>query len=146
MLVLLERLTGFVMMERLPSGKRSKPLAATVVRMLFAYRKYLKTITTDNGSEFSAHLDITAGLRRKGLDDVIVYFADSYCSWQKGAVENANKLIRQYIPKKSNFNDFSDGYIKNVANKLNLRPRKKLDFSNPKAEFLKQITNFALAS
>ena len=130
-LVLLERMTGFVMMEKLPYGKRAKPLSKTVVRMLFAYRKHLKTITTDNGSEFSAHLDITAGLRMKGFKDVTVYFADSYSSWQKGAVENINKLIRQYIPKKSNFNDFSDLYIKNVAKKLNLRPRKKLGFSNP---------------
>lgn len=145
-LVLLERMTGFVMMEKLPYGKRAKPLSKTVVRMLYAYRKYLKTITTDNGSEFAAHLDITAGLRIKGLDDVTVYFADSYCSWQKGAVENINKLIRQYIPKKSNFNDFTDLYIKNVAKKLNLRPRKKLGFSNPKTEFFKQIANFALAS
>ena len=145
-LVLLERMTGFVMMEKLPYGKRAKPLSKTVVRMLFAYRKHLKTITTDNGSEFSAHLDITAGLRMKGFKDVTVYFADSYSSWQKGAVENINKLIRQYIPKKSNFNDFSDLYIKNVAKKLNLRPRKKLGFSNPKTEFFKQIANFALAS
>lgn len=145
-LVLLERMTGFVMMEKLPYGKRAKPLSKTVVRMLFAYRKHLKTITTDNGSEFSAHLDITAGLRMKGFKDVTVYFADSYSSWQKGAVENVNKLIRQYIPKKSNFNEFSDLYIKNVAKKLNLRPRKKLGFSNPKTEFFKQIANFALAS
>ncbi len=39
----------------------------------------------------------------KGLDDVTVYFADSYCSWQKDAVENVNKLIRQYIPQKVKF-------------------------------------------
>ena len=145
-LVLLERMTGFVMMEKLPYGKRAKPLAKAVVRLLYAYRKYLKTITTDNGSEFAAHLDITAGLSMKGLDDVTVYFADSYCSWQKGAVENVNKLIRQYIPKKSNFNNIPDQYVKNVAKKLNLRPRKKLNFSNPKTEFFKQIANFALAS
>ena len=145
-LVLLERMTGFVMMEKLPYGKRAKPLAKTVVRLLYAYRKYLKTITTDNGSEFASHLDITAGLRMKGLDDVTVYFADSYCSWQKGAVENVNKLIRQYIPKKSNFNNIPNQYVKNVAKKLNLRPRKKLGFSNPKTEFFKQIANFALAS
>ena len=99
-LVLLERMTGFVMMEKLPYGKRAKPLAKTVVRLLYAYRKYLKTITTDNGSEFAAHLDITAGLRMKGLDDVTAYFADSYCSRQKGAVETVNKLIRHYIPQK----------------------------------------------
>ena len=145
-LVLLERMTGFVMMEKLPYGKNVKPLSKTVVRMLFAYRRYLKTITTDNGSGFAAHLDVTVGLSMNGLDDVIVYFADCYCSWQKGAVENVNKLIRQYIPKRSNFNDFSDQFIKNVAKKLNLRPRKKLGFSNPKTEFFKQIAIFALAS
>lgn len=145
-LVLLERMTGFVMIERLKHGKNAKALAKVVVRMLFAYRKFLKTITTDNGSEFAAHLDITAGLRMKGLEDVIVFFADSYCSWQKGAVENVNKLIRQYIPKKANFNDFSDAFIKNVGKKLNLRPRKKLNFSTPKDEFFKQINNFALTN
>lgn len=145
-LVMLDRMTGFVLLERLKQGKKAKPLAKEVVRLLFGYRKYLKTITTDNGSEFAAHLDITAGLRMKGMPDVKVYFADSYCSWQKGAVENVNKLIRQYIPKKSNFNDFSDEYIRNVGRKLNLRPRKRLGFSNPKTEFFKQIANFALAS
>ena len=134
-LVLLERMTGFVMMEKLPYGKRAKPLAKTVVRLLYAYRKYLKTITTDNGSEFAAHLDITAGLRMKGLDDVTVYFADSYCSWQKGAVENVNKLIRQYIPKKSNFNNIPDQYVKNIAKKPNLRPRKNSVFLTQRPSF-----------
>lgn len=145
-LVLLDRLTGFVLLERLKQGKKAKPLAKAVVRQLFAYRKCLRTITTDNGSEFAAHLDITAGLSVKGRPDVKVYFADSYCSWQKGAVENVNKLIRQYIPKKSNFKDFSDEYIRNVGRKLNLRPRKRLGFSTPKEEFFKLIDNFALAS
>ena len=145
-LVLVERMTNFVMMEKLPHGKKASPLARTVVRMLYGYRKCLKTITTDNGSEFAAHLEITAGLRMRGMDDVTVYFADSYCSWQKGAVEHENKLIRQYIPKRSNFNDFSDEFVRNVGRKLNMRPRKKLNFSTPKSEFFKLIANFALAS
>ena len=144
-LVLLERSTSFVMAEKLPCGKKAVPVARAVVRRLFAYRRWLRTITTDNGPEFAAHLMITDGLRLKGKEDVRVYFADPYSSWQKGAVENSNKLIRQYIPKKSNFNDFSDLYVRNVARKLNLRPRKKLAFSTPKAEFFKQIANFALA-
>ncbi len=139
-LVMVERLTNFVMMEKLPEGKKAEPIARTVVRMLYGYRKYIKTITTDNGSEFAAHLDITAGLRMRGMDDVIVYFADSYCSWQKGAVEHENKLIRQYIPKKANFKDFSEQFVRNVGRKLNLRPRKKLGFSTPKEEFYKHIT------
>ena len=48
-----------------------------------------------------------------------VYFADSYCSWQKGAIENANKIIRKYIPKKANFDDFSDRRIMEIQKKLN---------------------------
>ena len=139
-LVLVERSTNFVMMERLKHGKKAQPLAKAVIRMLFPYRKTLRSITTDNGSEFADHLTITKKL------GVTVYFADSYCSWQKGAVEHENKLIRQYIPKKSNFNDFSDQFIINVGRKLNLRPRKKLNFSTPKTEFFKQIAIFALAS
>ena len=57
----------------------------------------------DNGGEFAAHLEISKKLSVKGKDRVVVYFADSYASWQKGTVENANKPIREYIPKKTNF-------------------------------------------
>lgn len=145
-LVLHERLTGFVFMEKLKHGKKAKPIAQEVVRILYAFRRQTRTITTDNGSEFSAHEDITAGLRIRGKEDVTVYFADSYCSWQKGAVENTNKLIRQYIPKGANFNDYTQERINNIAKKLNNRPRKKLEFSTPKREFFKNIANFALAS
>jgi len=55
-----------------------------------------------------------------------VCFVDSHFPWQKGAVENVNKLVWQYIPKGSNFNDFSDEYIRNVGRKLNLCPLKRL--------------------
>ena len=82
----------------------------------------------------------------KEYPDVTVYFAASYCSWQKGGVENVNKLIRPYLPKKANFKDFFDEYNKNVGRKLNLRPRKRLGFSTTKDEFFKQIAIFALAS
>ncbi|WP_370242161.1 IS30 family transposase [Alloprevotella sp. OH1205_COT-284] len=62
-------------------------------RLLLPYKKYIKTITTDNGPEFAAHKGVTKAL------GVIVYFAAPYSSWQKGAIENTNKLIRQYIPQ-----------------------------------------------
>ena len=106
-----------------------------MVRLLLPYRKYVKTITTDNGCEFAAHLDITKGLTVKGGEKVVVYFADSYSAWQKGSIENANKLIRKYIPKKADFCDFTDKYIKKVQYKLNSRPREKLNFDTPKCRF-----------
>lgn len=129
-LTLTERSTNFVLIEKLPHGRKAVPTAKAVVRLLFPYRESLRTITTDNGCEFASHLEITKGLSRKGKN-VIVYFADSYCSWQKGAIENANKLIRRYIPKKANFNDFSEKKIKQIQYKLNRRPREKLHFYSP---------------
>ena len=86
-----------------------------------------------HSGDFPSHSgEKSAGLRRRGMEDDKVYCVDSYCSWQKGAVEHENKLIRQYLPEKSNFNEFSDSYVRNVAKKPNLRPRKKLGFSTPK--------------
>ena len=132
-LTLVERSTNMLLMQRLPQGKKSKPLAKEVSILLLPYRNTIKTITTDNGPEFADHLTITKKIGAK------VYFADPYSSWQKGCIENTNKLIRQYIPKKSNFNDFSDGFIKKVQKKINLRPREKLNFSAPKDEFFKHF-------
>lgn len=134
-LVLVERLTGYVILRRLPHGRKSKALAKTVVALLIAYRiGGVLTITTDNGSEFAAHKRIT-----KGLGGVKVYFTDPYSSWQKGLVEYTNKLIRQYIPKGSDFNEISDRQLMETQKKLNSRPRKKLNFSTPKIEFFKHF-------
>ena len=134
-LTLTERSTNFVLMEKLKQGRKAKPTARTVARLLFPFREHVHTITTDNGCEFAAHLEIARLLTGKGPLRGKVYFADSYASWQKGAIENANKLIRKYIPKKANFDDFSDRIIMHIQKKLNRRPREKLDFDSPKHRF-----------
>lgn len=138
-LTLVERSTNMLMMERIPTGKKAEPIAKAVTRLLMPYRGTIKTITTDNGSEFAAHHLITKGLYMRGKEDVIVYFTDAYSSWQKGCIENTNKLIRKYIPKRANFNQFSDAYIKKIQKKLNRRPREKLNFSTPKDCFFKHF-------
>ena len=130
-----ERSTNFIIMEKLECGRKALPTAKVVARLLFPYREFVHTITTDNGCEFAAHLEITRMLSRGGKVRGKVYFADSYCSWQKGAIENANKLIRKYIPKKANFDNFSSRKIMEIQKKLNRRPREKLDFDSPKKRF-----------
>lgn len=136
---LTERSTNYILMERLPQGRKALPTAKTVAKLLFPYRESLLTITTDNGCEFAAHEEITRRLSMNGRNPVVVYFTDSYSSWQKGAVENANKLIRRYIPKKANFNDFSDRKIMEIQKKINRRPREKLNFDTPKYKFFENF-------
>ena len=128
---LVDRNTNMLFMKKLKYGKDAKNLALTVIEMLKPIKKKLKTITTDNGKEFSAHEIISEAL---GVD---VFFTDPYSSWQKGAIENANGLIGQYIPKKVSFNDYDDKDIKDIEEKINRRPRKKLGFETPIERFSK---------
>ena len=132
-LTLCERSRNYLIMERLPQGRQPDAVAETVARLLWPYRRNVLTITTDNGVEFCRHRKIAEALK------TTVYFADSYASWQKGAIENTNKLIRQYIPKGTDFRELSDDYIHSVQLKINRRPREKLNFSTPKDEFFKLL-------
>ena len=133
-LTLCERSKNYLLMAKLPHGKNPEKVADMAIRLLFPYRKNVLTITTDNGSEFACHKKIAKAL------GTTVYFADSYLSWQKGAIENENKLIRQYIPKGTDFKELSENFIKEVQYKINRRPREKLNFSTPKREFFKLIS------
>ncbi|MCM1347764.1 MAG: IS30 family transposase [Bacteroides sp.] len=134
-LTLTERSTNFILMEKLEHGKEAIHVAKAAIRLLLPYRgDGVRTITTDNGSEFCAHGHITKVIR-----GATVYFADSYCSWQKGAIENANKLIRQYVPKGTDFKDINNNLLRKVQAKINARPREKLNFSTPKCEFFKHF-------
>ena len=132
-LTIVERSTNMLFMTKLKQGKKSLPLAREVRRLLLPYKKQLLTITTDNGPEFAAHKVIAKQLGTK------VYFADPYASWQKEAIENTNILIRQYIPKNANFDEYTDKRIMSIQKKINNRPREKLKFSTPKKEFYKMI-------
>lgn len=130
---LVERSTNRLFMEKLKHGKDSKELTLTVIKMLTPYKDSIRSITTDNGREFAAHAKISEAI------GVRVYFTDPYSSWQKGAIENANGLIRQYIPKGMPFKNVSDSQIRQIQDKINNRPRKKLHFSSPDELFSKNI-------
>lgn len=131
MVTLVERSTSYSLIRNLPSGKNAEGVARTVVDMLLPFNRFggVKTITTDNGPEFSAHEIITKKLGAK------VYFADPYCSWQKGHIENTNMLYRQYIPCDDNFTRHSDEELRQIQYKLNRRPREKIGFKLPYQEF-----------
>lgn len=117
--IIVERPTNMLFMTKLTHGKKSEPLAKAVRRLLLSYKKNSKTITTDNGSEFADYKLITKHL------EAIVYFADPYVSWQMGTIENTYRLIRQYVPKHTNFDEITDKKVASLQKKINSRPRKK---------------------
>jgi IS30 family transposase len=138
---IVERQTGFLFMKKLPQGKLSIGLAKAVIDMLMPYKGSVLSITSDNGTEFANHKLISKKL------DAAFFFAHPYSSWERGLNENTNKLIRQYIPKKRSFDDYNEQIIKDIQYKINQRPRKKLQFNNPKHIFYTNLNNIvALAS
>lgn len=131
-LTLVERKTNMFLQTKLTSKKPAE-VAMAAWRLLLPYKAFVLTITTDNGSEFMNHQWLS---RRIGAT---VYFADPFCSGQKGAVENANKLFRQYFPKGTDFREIEQSELNRIQAKINRRPRMKLDFSSPIVEFFKLI-------
>ena len=130
---IVERTTAFFLMKKLPFGKNAEELAKMVISMLLPYKKFVHSITSDNGKEFAQHKKIS----KKLLSEF--FFAHPYSSWERGLSEYTNKLVRQYIPKKSIFNDYNEQEIKNIQHKINRRPRKNLNYDNPKNQFYKFV-------
>lgn len=107
-------------------GKDSNTVARAVSEALSELPiGYVKTITFDNGTEFSMHKEIEEALECK------VYFADPYCSWQRGLNEHINGRIRHYLPKKKSFAYLTDDQFNCILNDINNRPRKSRKWKSP---------------
>jgi transposase, IS30 family len=91
---------------------------------------FIKTITSDNGKEFTNHEKISEALA------IDYYFARPYRSWERGANENTNGLIRQYVPKKMDFKKLTAEHVQFIEDQLNNRPRKTLGYYTPNEVFL----------
>lgn len=124
LLTLVERVTKFTIIEKLPSKKASS-LTKSLIRRLFKCDIPVKTITFDNGKEFSEHQKISNALGAN------IYFANPYHSWERGLNENTNGLIRQYIPKSCPISIVKKSDVNWIQNQLNNRPRKTLGYLSP---------------
>lgn len=128
LVTIIDRVSSMTWIAKL-NGKNADELSEKTIEVLRPFKDLLNTITADNGKEFAEHKTISQAL------NIDFYFAKPYHSWERGANENMNGLIRQYFPKGSSFEHISDSDVKRVQDILNNRPRKKLNFLTP-IEFL----------
>lgn len=129
LLTMVERKTLYTVIIRL-TGKHADLLAQAAISGMNPFKDRVKTITFDNGLEFSGHEKIASAL------EADIYFAHPYASWERGINENTNGLIRQYFPKGTDFNAVSDEEIQHVMDRLNNRPRKTRGCRSPNELFM----------
>jgi len=122
LVVLYERKTKLVRIRRINS---LKPTVFNSAVLDIARNDHVNSLTLDNGIENQYHYKL-------GVD---TYFCDPYSSWQKGGVENVNKMIRYFIPKGCDISLYSKKYIKIVEDILNNKPRKILSYKTALEQF-----------
>jgi len=105
----------------------------------FILKPITKTITGDNGKEFAYHKQVSEKIKAD------FYFAHPYSSWERGLNEHTNGLIRQYLPKQTDFTQVSKAEIITIQDKLNHRPRKVLDYRTPYEVFFTEFTKVLAA-
>lgn len=124
LVTLVERKTQLTLSKQV-NKKSAEAVANAVITLLTPFMQVVKSITSDNGKEFSQHEIISEKLRCQ------FYFAHPYHSWERGLNENTNGLLRQYFPKSTNFKWINQREVRRAVSRLNHRPRKTLAFKTP---------------
>ena len=134
---LTERKSRLVLLQKVE--RRTADLVSdAVIGLLQPIAEHSYTITGDNGKEFAEHERISHALNTD------FFFAHPFAAWERGTNENMNGLVRQYIPKRREFDTISEHELSFITNRLNHRPRKCLDYRTPFEVFLEH--SVALAS
>ena len=133
---LVERKSGFAVLAKV-SNKTTDLVRRAIEIKLKPLCSRVKTLTVDNGKEFADHQAVDQAL------GIQTFFADPYCSWQRGSNENFNGLLRQYIPKKRRMETVSEEELTMIENRPNHRPRKRLGFKTPHEVFYASLNRVA---
>lgn len=134
-----ERKTGLVFITRLEDKTSEATVSAIESRMKCLPDELKRTATFDNGPENQKWEEVE---KRTGIK---CFFAHAYHSWERGTNENTNGLIRDFLPKKTDFTAVSDEELQYVENNLNHRPRKRLGWKTPLEVFSKELNRFNIS-
>lgn len=130
-----ERKSGKLIATKLPNKCAQSVLDATLNEFKSLPAQLCISITYDNGKEFAAHQNI------EEATGMTVYFARAYASWQRGSSESINGLLRQFIPKGTDFDTVTDEDLQKYVNLLNNRPRKRHGWLTPNQVFNNELNN-----
>lgn len=127
-----ERISRYALIAHIPT-KSAQNVSDATISLLTPFSASVHTLTSDNGKEFAQHERIAEKL------DADFFFAHPYASWERGANENMNGLIRQFFPKKMCFDSITQKDVALAMLRLNHRPRKCLGFRTPHEVFTEQL-------
>ena len=123
---LVERSTRYLVLGHLPVERTAEAVRDSIVAALAGLPAALRrTLTWDQGAEMSEHRTFTMAT------DMAVYFCEPASPWQRGTNENTNGLLRQYLPKSTDLSVHDFDALAAIADELNHRPRKTLDWDTP---------------
>ena len=140
LLVFTERLTRYEIIFKIPNRKTEtvvKSLNKLEKRYGKKFRKIFKSITVDNGVEFSDFNGLERSIYKGKRTNV--YYCHPYCSCERGSNERINRDIRRLIPKGSDLSEYSEEQIQNVENWINSYPREIFGFATSAEKFAEQL-------
>lgn len=121
-----ERKSGLVRIHKVAGKKSPVDTVDALTKTIESVPNALmKTMTFDNGIENYRHTEL------KELFGLDTYFCRPFAPWQKGSVENVNKLLRRYLPRDTDLDSLTDHDLYMIQEKLNNRPRKRLNYQTP---------------
>jgi IS30 family transposase len=136
--VLVERTTRFVVLIHLPTDRRAETVRDALAAKITALPEALRrSLTWDQGKEMARHASFTVAT------GVPIYFCDPHSPWQRGTAENTNGLLRQYLPRTEDLSRYSETDLDRIADSLNTRPRKTLDWLFPTEAYAAAVATTA---
>jgi IS30 family transposase len=134
---LVERKSRYVLLAKVDAPDAESVLDGFARRMRTLPSAVRLTLAYDQGKEMARHRELAQRL------NIRIYFADPHSPWQRPTNENTNGLLRQYLPKGTDFSGLSQRHLTTIAAELNTRPRKCLAFRTPQEVMNDEIRGLA---